>query len=97
MRKSLFTHALAFFLGLALVSVSAQIGDNTAIYGRMLGAGVATFLVTPSSANFASAVTGETGTGALSIWFQPHHHSDSCSCGWPCLLWGRNSESSCHR
>jgi len=30
-----------------------------------LGAGVATFLGTPSSANLASAVTGETGTGAL--------------------------------
>lgn len=30
-----------------------------------LGTGVATFLGTPSSANFASAVTGETGTGAL--------------------------------
>lgn len=30
-----------------------------------LGAGVATFLGTPSSANLASAVTGETGSGAL--------------------------------
>lgn len=30
-----------------------------------LGAGIATFLATPSSANLASAVTGETGTGAL--------------------------------
>lgn len=30
-----------------------------------LGAGVATFLGTPSSANLATAVTGETGTGAL--------------------------------
>jgi len=30
-----------------------------------LGTGVATFLATPSSANLASAVTGETGTGAL--------------------------------
>ena len=30
-----------------------------------LGAGVATFLATPSSANLASAVTNETGTGAL--------------------------------
>ena len=29
------------------------------------GAGVATFLATPSSANLAAAVTGETGTGAL--------------------------------
>jgi hypothetical protein len=30
-----------------------------------LGTGVATFLATPSSANLISAVTGETGTGAL--------------------------------
>jgi len=30
-----------------------------------LGSGVATFLATPSSANRAAAVTGETGTGAL--------------------------------
>ena len=30
-----------------------------------LGAGVATFLATPSSANLATAVTDETGTGAL--------------------------------
>lgn len=30
-----------------------------------LGAGIATFLATPSSANLAAAVTGETGTGAL--------------------------------
>lgn len=30
-----------------------------------LGTGVATFLATPSSANFASAVTGETGSGAV--------------------------------
>jgi len=30
-----------------------------------LGIGVATFLATPSSANLASAVTGETGSGAL--------------------------------
>lgn len=35
----------------------------TAISG--LGSGVATFLATPSSANLASAVTGETGTGSL--------------------------------
>lgn len=30
-----------------------------------LGSGVATFLATPSSANFAAAVTGESGTGAV--------------------------------
>lgn len=36
---------------------------STGIAG--LGTGVATFLATPSSANLASAVTGETGSGAL--------------------------------
>jgi len=36
---------------------------STGISG--LGTGVATFLTTPSSANLATAVTGETGSGAL--------------------------------
>lgn len=36
-----------------------------------LGAGVATFLGTPSSANLAAAVTGETGTGALMFGTSP--------------------------
>lgn len=36
-----------------------------------LGSGVATFLATPSSANLASAVTGETGTGALVFGTSP--------------------------
>lgn len=42
---------------------------STGISG--LGAGVATFLATPSSANLASAVTGETGTGALVFGTSP--------------------------
>lgn len=36
-----------------------------------LGANVATFLTTPSSANLASAVTGETGSGALVFGTSP--------------------------
>lgn len=36
-----------------------------------LGSGVATFLATPSSANLASAVTGETGSGALVFGSSP--------------------------
>lgn len=36
-----------------------------------LGSGVATFLATPSSANLASAVTDETGTGALVFGTSP--------------------------
>ena len=36
-----------------------------------LGAGVATFLATPSSANLAAAVTGETGSGALVFGTSP--------------------------
>jgi hypothetical protein len=36
-----------------------------------LGANVATFLATPSSANLASAVTGETGSGALVFGTSP--------------------------
>lgn len=42
---------------------------DTGISG--LGSGVATFLATPSSANLASAVTGETGTGALVFGTSP--------------------------
>lgn len=36
-----------------------------------LGSGVATFLATPSSSNLASAVTGETGSGALVFGTSP--------------------------
>lgn len=36
-----------------------------------LGTGVATFLATPSSSNFASAVTGETGSGAVMFGTSP--------------------------
>jgi hypothetical protein len=36
-----------------------------------LGTGVATFLATPSSANLAAAVTGETGTGAVMFGTNP--------------------------
>lgn len=36
-----------------------------------LGANVAAFLATPTSANFAAAVTGETGTGAVVFGTQP--------------------------
>lgn len=36
-----------------------------------MGANVATFLVTPSSANLAAAVTGETGSGALVFGTSP--------------------------
>ena len=36
-----------------------------------LGTGVATFLATPSSANFAAAITDETGTGAVVLGTSP--------------------------
>ncbi|MBY0110634.1 hypothetical protein K2Y00_01350 [Patescibacteria group bacterium] len=42
---------------------------STGISG--LGTGVATFLATPSTANLASAVTGETGSGALVFGTSP--------------------------
>ena len=42
---------------------------STGIAG--LGTGIATFLATPSSANFAAAVTGETGSGALVFGTSP--------------------------
>lgn len=45
---------------LAYATGSVAVGNITG-----LGTGVATFLATPSSSNLASAVTDETGTGAL--------------------------------
>jgi hypothetical protein len=39
--------------------------DDNFVFQSDLGTNVATFLATPSSANLAAAVTGETGTGAL--------------------------------
>lgn len=62
---------IGFIIGISTALLSAQITDNDAMYGRMLGAGVATFLTTPSSANLASAVTGETGSGALVFGSNP--------------------------
>ncbi len=44
-------------------SLATADADNVKTSG--LGTGVATFLATPSSANLAAAVTGETGSGAL--------------------------------
>jgi hypothetical protein len=48
---------------LTLASPLAAASGGTGL--TALGAGVATFLGTPSSANLAAAVTGETGSGAL--------------------------------
>lgn len=62
---------------LALGTIATQAANNVSITGGSitgvtgvvldteLGTNVATFLATPSSANLASAVTGETGSGAL--------------------------------
>ncbi len=47
----------------AVLTNATGLPVSTGISG--LGSGVATFLATPSSANLASAVTDETGTGAL--------------------------------
>lgn len=50
---------------------------STGISG--LGSGVATFLATPSSANLAAAVTGETGSGALVFGTSPSFTTDITS------------------
>lgn len=52
--------------GSALTGVPVAVGSISG-----LGAGVATFLATPSSANLDSAVTGNTGSGALVFGTQP--------------------------
>lgn len=48
------------------VTVTPAVGSITG-----LGTGVGTFLATPSSANLAAAVTGETGSGALVFGTSP--------------------------
>jgi hypothetical protein len=48
----------------ATAGLVEQTGSDT-FTKRTLGTGVATFLSTPTTANLAAAVTGETGTGAL--------------------------------
>jgi len=53
------------------VSVQAYDADLTTWAGITPGANVGTFLATPSSANLAAAVTGETGTGALVFGTSP--------------------------
>jgi hypothetical protein len=58
------TGALVFATGPTITLANATgLPVATGISG--LGTGVATFLATPTSANLASAVTGETGSGAL--------------------------------
>ncbi len=66
----------AYFAGGALgtpasgtLSSCTGLPVSTGISG--LGAGVAAFLATPSSANLAAAVTGETGSGALVFGTSP--------------------------
>ena len=53
----------SYFTSLTLGSALPVASGGTGI--TSFGSGVATFLGTPSSANLAAAVTGETGTGAL--------------------------------
>lgn len=58
------------FTGTDASSVAFGTG-GTVVYTSGLGANVATFLATPSSANLISAITNETGTGALVFGTSP--------------------------
>jgi hypothetical protein len=56
----------------ASLALTTPLPDSSGGTGlSSLGTGVATFLGTPSSANLAAAVTGETGTGALVFGTNP--------------------------
>lgn len=71
--------------GLETDTLKTKIGDGTTAWNSLayatgsvavgnitgLGSGVATFLATPSSSNLASAVSDETGTGALVFGTSP--------------------------
>jgi len=66
------TNAFSFTNGTASLTVPAGVsGSLTSIALVTPGTGVNTFLATPSSANLAAAVTGETGTGALVFGTSP--------------------------
>jgi hypothetical protein len=62
--KTLAVNNTLTFTGTDASSVAFGAG-GTVVYTSGLGSGVATFLATPSSANLISAITDETGTGAL--------------------------------
>lgn len=70
-RTLILTNLVSFIVGGLLIPLAAQITTDDAVYGRMLGSGVAAFLGTPSSANLATAVSGETGSGALVFGTNP--------------------------
>lgn len=57
--------------GSAVPNFAALKVGSTTITPITYGSGVATWLATPSSANLAAAVTGETGTGALVFGTSP--------------------------
>ena len=62
--KTLAVNNTLTFTGTDASSVAFGAG-GTVVYTSGLGTGVATFLATPSSANLISAITDETGSGAL--------------------------------
>ena len=63
------TSNLKIWNGSSFVNATNSVPVSTGVSG--LGAGVATFLATPSSANLAAAVTNETGSGALVFGTSP--------------------------
>lgn len=71
--------------------IQAYDADLTTWAGITPGANVGTFLATPSSANLAAAVTGESGTGALLFGTSPMITTNLLFASGPTLTWDANT------
>jgi hypothetical protein len=93
--------AVAAVLTACSADHTARIVENSSSVSTLqgLGANVATFLGTPSSANLAAALTDETGSGALNLGLQVKSASITLSAdgtGADCAIVGTGAQSLGH-